>query len=502
MKSPFIILNSRLLNLILILSISISSYSNTITLKPGPSTGNDAYLDQNTPNTNYGNHLELSATSWDCSFQCNVRGLLQFDLSSLPVGSIITNARLSLFAASTPLVSLPGFQPMNGNNQSILQRVTSSWNENTVTWNTTPTATTQNQVILSQSNSPVQDYLNIDVKNIVQDMINNPASSFGFLLRLSTELPLNSMIFASSDNSFSALRPEITIEYIEYTGDQCKEFRLDDPNGADVLLASFTPLTNYGNHEEISGSAWICGGNSCFGRGLFSFDLSSIPSSTQITAAYLDLYANPSPSNGNGIAMQGNNSSLLQRVVSNWTENGTSWNTSPNTTIQNQVILEQSTSSFQNYTNIDVKNLVQDMITNSTSSYGFMIKLVNETAFSTMIFASSDYPDSLVHPKLSICYASLIGISEMYNVFNGINIFPNPVSDIILLNVNLKISAKLKLEIVDVLGRIVYSEAKGKFVSGNHNIQINTEGYNIKRGIYFLKLYANDQFVEKKIIKN
>ena len=90
----------------------------------------------------------------------------------------------------------------------------------------------------------------------------------------------------------------------------------------------------------------------------------------------------------------------------------------------------------------------------------------------------------------------------MYNVFNGINIFPNPVSDIILLNVNLKISAKLKLEIVDVLGRIVYSEAKGKFVSGNHNIQINTEGYNIKRGIYFLKLYANDQFVEKKIIKN
>ena len=213
MKSPFIILNSRLLNLILILSISISSYSNTITLKPGPSAGKDVYLDQNTSTTNYGSHLELAATSWTCSPQCNVRGLLQFDLSSLPVGSIITNARLSLFAASTPLISLPGFQPMNGNNQSILQRVTSSWNENTVTWNTTPTATTQNQVILSQSVSPVQNYLNIDVKNIVQDMINNPASSFGFLLRLSTEVPSKTMIFASSDNLFPSLWPEITIEY-------------------------------------------------------------------------------------------------------------------------------------------------------------------------------------------------------------------------------------------------------------------------------------------------
>ncbi len=200
--------------LLYILIISNNSQAVTITLKPGAAAGKDAFLASGAPTINFSNHPELAATAWTCNdAPCNGRGLLQFDLSTIPVGAIITNARISLFAAPQPLVSLAGFPPMNGNNQSLLQRVTSAWNEGTVTWNTAPTITTTNQVVLTQSISSTQNYLNIDVKNMVQDMINNPASSFGFLLRLSTESFYTSMIFASSDNSNANLWPEITIEY-------------------------------------------------------------------------------------------------------------------------------------------------------------------------------------------------------------------------------------------------------------------------------------------------
>jgi hypothetical protein len=203
---------------IFIFSISIISISKTLnaatlTLKPDANTGKDAYLDQNTPTTNYGFHPEISSTSWNCSPNCNVRSVFQFDLSSIPTGSFITSATISLFAAPTPLTSLPGGNPMFGANQSIIQRVTSSWNENTVTWNNVPATTTQNQVTLAQSSSSNQSYLNINVKNLLQDMVNNPLASFGFMIKLTNETPLACMIFASSDASNSSLRPEITIQY-------------------------------------------------------------------------------------------------------------------------------------------------------------------------------------------------------------------------------------------------------------------------------------------------
>src|SRR5205823_1863887 len=72
-------------------------------------------------------------------------------------------------------------------------------------------------------------------------------------------------------------------------------------------------------------------------------------------------------------------------------------------------------SPSQDYTNIDVTALVQDMITNPTSNYGLMLQLVDDTAYRKLIFASSDNADPAKHPKLDICYTVPSAINVMQN---------------------------------------------------------------------------------------
>jgi len=109
------------------------------------------------------------------------RGLIDFDLSDIPSGSTITSAKLNLYALGPGVITTTDLSNGHvGQNSSYLRRITSNWNANTATWNNAPSYTTSNQVTLAQSTSASQDYLDIDVAALVQDMIDNPTQSFGF----------------------------------------------------------------------------------------------------------------------------------------------------------------------------------------------------------------------------------------------------------------------------------------------------------------------------------
>jgi hypothetical protein len=191
----------------------------TITLQPNGASGKDAMIqhllsDPAGDNTNYGNFGSLEAMAWTWSNQDGVvRGLLEFDLSSIPSNATVTDARLSLYNDPTSSENGGQHSSLTGSNVALLQRIIIPWNELSVTWNNQPATTTLHQVTLPQSTSPNQDYLNVDVTTIVNDMIQNSASSHGFLFRLVTESHWRAMIFASSDNANAARRPSITITY-------------------------------------------------------------------------------------------------------------------------------------------------------------------------------------------------------------------------------------------------------------------------------------------------
>lgn len=189
----------------------------TITLRPNGATGNDATLSKENGNFNNGIDENFIANAWTSGGNgVTLRSVLQFALPTLPANATFVSATLTLYGNPTSVhpqlhSSYPG-SPYGTTNEGWLRRVVSSWSESTVTWNNQPNTTTVNQVSLPASTSQTQDYA-IDVTNLVKDMLNNPASSFGFMLSLQNETTYRALIFASSDHPDSTKRPKLIIVY-------------------------------------------------------------------------------------------------------------------------------------------------------------------------------------------------------------------------------------------------------------------------------------------------
>jgi hypothetical protein len=193
----------------------IESFSQTtIVLQPNSAKGKDAVISKNKPDTNYGDYYDLDALAWtNGGTPVTLRGLIDFDLSTIPENVIITSAYLSLYNNPQSSNVSGEHSSLSGSNACWLQRVIENWNENTVTWNNQPSVTTTNQVALSQSTSIHQDYENIDVTKLVKDMVSDLTKSFGFMLRLQTEEYYRCLILASSDAVDSTLHPKLEICY-------------------------------------------------------------------------------------------------------------------------------------------------------------------------------------------------------------------------------------------------------------------------------------------------
>lgn len=200
----------------LCLMAATSFAQTTIVLQPGPADGKDAEIFScvscGYAGHNYGTKRDLNAIAWTKNGNnSNVRSLIQFDLSGIPANAFINSATLSLYFNPTSEEGKHYCFPHS--NSSYLERITSNWNETTVTWNNQPTTTSQNRVSLGGTTSSTQSFTNINVKQLIIDSRNNPATSFGFMLRLQQEHKFKKLIFASSDNTTEAIRPKLTITY-------------------------------------------------------------------------------------------------------------------------------------------------------------------------------------------------------------------------------------------------------------------------------------------------
>lgn len=188
--------------------------SNCITLQPDSTAGIDAHIFELTPNTASGSWPDFSASQWTYnSVPGEDRGLIKFDLSAIPVGATVTSATLSLYANINSVGGYLGMPTYGNNNASYLKFVTSSWGENTVTWNNQPTTTTSGQVLLPQATSTVMDYTNIDVTSFAQSWVNAPTQNNGMMLDMIGTNFYNSMIFCSSDNPIASKRPKLVVCY-------------------------------------------------------------------------------------------------------------------------------------------------------------------------------------------------------------------------------------------------------------------------------------------------
>ncbi len=197
---------------ILISSITSNLEAQFITLRPGPALGKDAYLRSLSPNQNLGQAIDFLAHAWTNSGQdVFVRGLIEFDLDTIPTNAIIDSAFLSLYSFNSPANG--HHETTSGSNESFLRRVLQPWEEDVVTWNNQPATTIQNEVLLDSTISPIQHFENIDVSELIKDMIANPQQGHGFLFQLKTEQKFRRMLFSSSDNPDSTLHPKLEVYY-------------------------------------------------------------------------------------------------------------------------------------------------------------------------------------------------------------------------------------------------------------------------------------------------
>lgn len=272
----------------------------------------------------------------------------------------------------------------------------------------------------------------------------------------------------------------------------------DSIDGKDAHIGLIVPNNNYGAIEDIAPYAWTQQGSLNVSRDLIEFDLSSIPSNATISSASLSLYYNPTSVYNSGNGHSGSNAFWVKRITSSWDENTVTWNNQPTTTTTNQVSVAQSTSSTQNYLDIDVTNLVVDMLNNPTISHGFMLQLQDENPFKIVVLASSDNPDTTIHPKLVVTFTT-VGIDGDYSKLNNNNvkIYPNPVNEITNVYFKNQPEKEYSLEIYNYLGASVIETSKTK----SQNYKLNMDG--LESGIYFIHVIQdnNIQAIKKVIVK-
>lgn len=235
-----------------LLGASQAQTRNTLLMKPGPDCGIDAVIainntaSLNWQNTNYGANPQLYAIAW--TFFANggtegyFRSLIDFrDLDLVPQNATVTSATLRLFGVS----SSPHTPGNSGANISWVQRVTSTWSEFAVTWNTQPTVTTVNQVAIPASTSTWNYNVALNVTAMVQDMVNQPAANrFGFRILLQTEAIYRSLLFASSDHATPALWPELEVTY-EY---ECRQIQ---PAQSITAVPDMVPVNDVDDEEAL-----------------------------------------------------------------------------------------------------------------------------------------------------------------------------------------------------------------------------------------------------------
>lgn len=170
---------------------------------------------ENSANINYGSLPRISAVAWTNSGSPSYfRTLLDFNLTAIPEGSSIQSATLYLYSdpARSGSSDANGNSQLSGSNAFYLEKVTTEWDEFTVTWNNQPATTTTDRIWVGPSTSTTENR-QVDLTSTVQGWLNDPVSNNGLKMILENEVHFRSRNYASTNHSNSSLHPRLVVTY-------------------------------------------------------------------------------------------------------------------------------------------------------------------------------------------------------------------------------------------------------------------------------------------------
>jgi hypothetical protein len=173
----------------------------TYTLQPG-SEGKDACVEQI-----ISGYFNSSSLVVGYLYGVKFRTYLEFDLSPnpLPAGAVVTNAYLRLYQLNS--------SPLSGPLSIGVYQVLNSWGENSITWNTQPTSSSEAEDISTISSSTTWRTYNIP--DLVEGWLDGNISNYGLLLKPINESSNDGYAhFKSSDyTGDTSIHPKLEINY-------------------------------------------------------------------------------------------------------------------------------------------------------------------------------------------------------------------------------------------------------------------------------------------------
>ena len=174
----------------------------TVTLQPG-SEGKDSDVYEGSPDDNSGGYINLwvgyNISKW--------RAYLQFDLSltPLPAGAVVTNAYLKLYQ----------YNFVGSGSISVgLYKVTGNWGENSITWNSQPTSSSEAEAFRTIYTS-TGTWRTWYIDDLVKGWLDGSITNYGMLLKPADESSNDkTAYFRSSDYTFDNTKcPKLEIDY-------------------------------------------------------------------------------------------------------------------------------------------------------------------------------------------------------------------------------------------------------------------------------------------------
>lgn len=108
-------------------------------------------------------------------------------------------------------------------------------------------------------------------------------------------------------------------------------------------------------------------------------------------------------------------------------------------------------------------------------------------------YASTDSANNLYIDNINL---SSVGIAETQEM-GEVNLFPNPAKDKIQLDYQLLNSGEVAVEVMNLLGQVVYSQNEGRKEAGDHSVTISRD-QNFSSGMYLLQLSSASS---KRVLK-
>jgi uncharacterized repeat protein (TIGR01451 family) len=370
--------------------LQVTTGAGTTTLNPSQ----DTFVDQNSPTA-------INATANPLRVRNSPdeqRGLLQWDLSSLPPGAEVVDASVKLYFTS-------------GNSEVTVRLYQGDkvWNEASATWMLAQTgdpwaipggdfSTALGSFVAPGTNNTYRSFSSSALEALVQGWIDGSINNRGILLLPTSVGTGKAATFASSENSNQLLRPELIVTYLSDVITQTVQTKI--PVGPAGGQDTYIDVDNEGNNFGDETTFRVETPSASEARALLRFDLSSLTGQT-VNSATLRVTVNNATANGRVEVYPLTRSFIETQASWNNADTGTAWTTAGGDYDSTTLIgtFSPTANGVYDITGPALNTLIQSWINSGATNYGliFVMKgIADDAQMRTKEQGAPDQPTLIV----------------------------------------------------------------------------------------------------------